>query len=494
MIINRRRESFDVATDELAPGTTIAGYRVERLLGSGGMGTVYEATQLSLKRRVALKVIAPAVAADETLRRRFRREGELQAVIDHPHVLPIYEAGEAGGRLFIAMRLVRGETLKLLATSRSLPFGAMLRILGDIAGALDSAHAAGLVHRDVKPQNILVEPGGHAYLADFGLSRSRSDETLTRSGQLLGSVGYICPEIVRGERVTAAAGIYSFACVIYECLVGLVPYPRESDHAVLHAHVWDPIPRPTDIRPELPPAVDDVAAAGMAKHPEERPSTAREIVRALAAALGYPAEAEDEELATLPALEQEPETDTLDSPTAAPPPTRSRGGLAALIAAAIVLGASAVGWATGSGSGPDRAQGTPAANHPTAAGSPSATYAAALSAAFTQLGHRTQPALRTLAAAKTPAGQARLLTRLDGDYVTAQAAVRRAPAKRRDAASRSAIAGALGSVASDYRRLARAARHHSDKAYRSARAELARDQARLATAVTALNRLGYRVR
>src|SRR3954453_2791338 len=321
MIINRRRESVDVATDELAPGTTIAGYRVERLLGSGGLGTVYEATQLSLKRRVALKVIAPAVAADETLRRRFRREGELQAVIDHPHVLPIYEAGEAGGRLFIAMRLVRGETLKSLATSRSLPFGAMLRILGDIAGALDSAHAAGLVHRDVKPQNILVEAGGHADLADFGLSRSRSDETLTRSGQLLGSVGYICPEIVRGERVTAAADIYSFACVIYECLVGLVPYPRESDHAVLHAHVWDPIPRPTDIRPELPPAVDDVAAAGMAKHPEERPSTAREIVRALAAALGYPAEAEDEELATLPVLEHEPETDTLVRPPAAPPPT-----------------------------------------------------------------------------------------------------------------------------------------------------------------------------
>src|SRR3954449_1111927 len=159
MIVHRRRGATSDGPAGLRRGDTLAGYRIERVLGTGGMGAVYEATQQSLRRSVALKVIAPRAPIDTTLRNRFRREGPLQAVIEHPHILPVYEAGESHGRLFIAMRLVRGPTLKAIGAGRGLDPRRSMRILGDVAHALDAAHRAGLVHRDVKPQNILVDRG-----------------------------------------------------------------------------------------------------------------------------------------------------------------------------------------------------------------------------------------------------------------------------------------------------------------------------------------------
>jgi serine/threonine protein kinase len=180
----------------LEKGAIVAGYRIEDLLGEGSMGTVYRATQLSVERTVALKLLDGELSADPSFQERFRREGRLQAVIDHPHIVTLYEAGEAEGRLFLAMRLIRGRTLKEMIVARELDAARGLEILSQVAGALDAAHETGLVHRDVKPQNILVEPGDHAYLADFGMTKRPEGETLTGTGQFVGTPDYCSPEQV----------------------------------------------------------------------------------------------------------------------------------------------------------------------------------------------------------------------------------------------------------------------------------------------------------
>jgi serine/threonine-protein kinase len=181
-------------------GDEMAGYRIERLIGRGGMGVVYEATQLSLDRRVALKVLTPDLTTDELFRARFRREGRIQARLDHPHIISVHEAGEASAGLFLAMRFVGGPTLKALIVARELGATRAMRILTPVAGALDAAHAFGLVHRDVKPQNILVAPGDHPYLADFGLTKSTSETAITADGNFIGTLDYIAPEQVRAHR------------------------------------------------------------------------------------------------------------------------------------------------------------------------------------------------------------------------------------------------------------------------------------------------------
>ena len=233
----------------MKPGDHVAGYRIESMLGRGGMGIVYEATQLSLKRPIALKILYPHLSQDPVFRARFRREGELQAAIDHPHIVTVYEAGEADEGLFLAMRLIRGSTLKDLIVAGELDGEDAVRLLLPIAEALDSAHAAGLTHRDIKPQNILVGPGGHAYLADFGLTRSAADPGLTKTGQFVGTIDYVSPEQIRGEEASAASDVYALTAVLYECLCGVVPFPKPSDVAVLNAHVSDPPPRVTEHRP-----------------------------------------------------------------------------------------------------------------------------------------------------------------------------------------------------------------------------------------------------
>jgi serine/threonine protein kinase len=271
----------------LSKGTTLAGYRIDGVLGQGGMGTVYEATQLSLNRRVALKLLAAHISEDADFRERFRREGQIQARLDHPHIVTVHEAGETEHGLFIAMRLVRGTTLKDMILGQELDAERTLRILAPLAEALDEAHESGLIHRDLKPQNMLVGSRDHAYLADFGLTKDVNEKSLTRTGYFLGTLDYVSPEQIKGEHATAASDLYSFAGVLYECLTGVVPYPRPSEAAVLYAHVSAPPPRLTEHRAELPERLDDVIARAMAKDPAERHASAVGLIESVDDALPH---------------------------------------------------------------------------------------------------------------------------------------------------------------------------------------------------------------
>jgi hypothetical protein len=273
----------------LASGTIVSGYRVDGVLGEGGMGIVYRATQLSLNRTVALKVLAAELSADETFRERFRREGLLQAAIDHPHIVTVYEAGETDDGLFLAMRLVRGPTLKEEIQAGRLAPDRAVRILMAVADALDAAHEVGLIHRDVKPQNILVGKRDHAYLADFGLTKVPDDSVpLTGTGQFVGTIDYISPEQLRGEGADHRSDVYALAGVLYESLGGEVPYPRPTEAAVLFAHMSDPPPSLAESRPDLPAELDELITRGMAKDPDQRFASASELMRGVAAVLGTP--------------------------------------------------------------------------------------------------------------------------------------------------------------------------------------------------------------
>jgi serine/threonine protein kinase len=261
-------------------GTIVAGHRIEGVLGEGsGLGLVYRATQLSLDRTVALKVLSRELSGDPQFRERFRREGRLQATINHPHIAPVYEAGETEQGLFISMCVVEGPTLKDLIHARDLDATRALRLLTQVADALDAAHEVGLIHRDVKPQNILIGSGDHAFLTDFGLTKSRDVEALTETGQLLGTIDYISPEQGRALPVTAASDVYALACILYECLAGDVPFYRPSEPAALFAHLVDPPPRLSARRPDLPVALDEVIMRGLAKVAAERPASAGELLR-----------------------------------------------------------------------------------------------------------------------------------------------------------------------------------------------------------------------
>jgi len=271
----------------LEPGAEIDGYRIEGVLGRGGMGVVYEARQMSLDRVVALKLLSTELSDDPGFRERFRREGLIQARIDHPHIVPVYEAGEFEGSLFLTMRLVRGGTLKDLVLARELEGARTLRILGPVAEALDAAHEVGLIHRDIKPQNILVGARDHAFLADFGLTKDAGEASgLTKTGQFVGTLDYISPEQIRGEPATNRSDVYALGAVLYECLTGVVPFPRQSDAAVLFAHMSDPPPLVTDQRPELPPALDEVLTRAMAKDPAQRYESASDMIDEAVHALG----------------------------------------------------------------------------------------------------------------------------------------------------------------------------------------------------------------
>jgi hypothetical protein len=269
----------------LDSGTIVSGYRIDGVLGVGGMGVVYRATQLSLNRVAALKVLAAEFSEDPAFRERFRREGQLQAAIDHPHIVTVYEAGETEHGLFLAMRVVKGPTLKDLILGKELEEGRALRVLTQVADALDAAHEVGLIHRDVKPQNILLDSRDNAYLADFGLTKAPGESGLTEEGQFVGTIDYVSPEQARGEPATHASDVYALAGVLCECLTGDVPFPRQAEAAVLFAHLTEPAPRLSDQRPDLPAALDDVIARGMAKDPGSRPHSATELMADAARAL-----------------------------------------------------------------------------------------------------------------------------------------------------------------------------------------------------------------
>jgi serine/threonine protein kinase len=270
----------------LEPGTIVAGHRIEGVLGEGGMGLVYSATQLSLNRAVALKFLPRELSGDLQFRERFRREGSLQAAINHPHIATVYEAGEIREGLYISMLVVEGPTLKDEIRARNLDAPRSVRLLAQVGDALDAAHEVGLIHRDVKPQNILIGAEDHAYLADFGLTKSPDVEALTETGQLVGTIDYLSPEQARGLPATSASDTYALACVLYECLTGEVPFDRPSEPAILFAHITDPPPRLSARRPDLPVAMEEVILRGLAKLPAERPRSARELMREATRALG----------------------------------------------------------------------------------------------------------------------------------------------------------------------------------------------------------------
>jgi serine/threonine-protein kinase len=264
-------------------GEELAGYRIEALAGRGGMGVVFRAEHIHLNRHVALKVLTADLAGNRSFRQRFIREAQTAARLDHPNIVPVFDAGEETGLLYIAMKYIDGTDLgHVLDAEERLTPQRTVDLLVDIADALDVAHAAGLVHRDVKPGNVLVD-NVRSWLTDFGLTKRVASRTaLTAAGRTVGTAAYLAPEQIRGMDVDARTDVYAFACVLYECLTGDVPFIRDTDMAVLWAHLeQDPDP-PSSRVSDLPSGLDQVFATGLAKKKDERYASCGEMVAALA--------------------------------------------------------------------------------------------------------------------------------------------------------------------------------------------------------------------
>jgi streptogramin lyase len=335
---------------QLTAGDEIAGYTLESLVGRGGMGEVFRAVDAHLARAVALKVLAPGLVHDEASRERILRESQLAASLDHPNVIPVYAAGEADGHVYIAMRLVEGSDLRsVLRRDGRLEPARAIALVAQVASALDAAHARGLVHRDVKPSNVLIDEQQqreHCYLADFGITTTASDlQPADVSQRLLGTLAYVAPEQVRGDPVDARADVYSLGCLLFECLTGEVPFVRDSDIAVVFAHLEEAPPMPSERVGELPPELDAVIARALAKQPDDRYATCGELVDEARRAL---------------ALDE---------------PRRSRRGLAlALAVAAVALAAAVIAFAVNSDSGPAPVATGSVVRIDPASGSVAATY------------------------------------------------------------------------------------------------------------------------
>jgi serine/threonine-protein kinase len=285
-------EGFPQAAAPFAAGSRVGGYLLEEQIGQGGMAVVFRALDERLGRQVALKILAPALAADDAFRQRFIRESRAAAAVDDPHIIPVFEAGEAGGVLFIAMRYVRGGDVRSLL-HREVVLGPMrvAAIISPVASALDAAHAAGLVHRDVKPANMLLDmrPGrpDHVYLSDFGLSKEALGATgLTGTGQFLGTVDYAAPEQVGGQQVGGQADQYALGCAAFEMLCGEPPFRRDQGMAVLYAHLSETPPPITSRRQGLPGALDPVFTRVLAKSPQDRYPSCAAFTRTLRQAAG----------------------------------------------------------------------------------------------------------------------------------------------------------------------------------------------------------------
>jgi serine/threonine-protein kinase len=253
------------------------------------MSAVYEATHVALARTVALKIMSKDLAEDRVSRERFTNEWRIAAGLRHPNILPVHDAGEVAGRLFMAMDLIEGGDLgHLLLTEGALSPPRAIGILQQAAAALDAAHAADLVHRDVKPGNILLD-GDHVYLTDFGLSKLLGSNAtkLTAPGRMVGTAHYLSPEQIRGEPVTPRTDVYALGCVIFETLTSSSPFDAESDFVLMYAHLERPVPHMAERRPALPPAADAVVHKAMQKAAADRYATAGETIAALKSAFGY---------------------------------------------------------------------------------------------------------------------------------------------------------------------------------------------------------------
>jgi len=362
-------EDFSHLAGTVAAGDQIAGYQLGEQIGTGGMAVVYRALDLRLGRQVALKVLAARLAEDDAFRQRFIRESRAAAGVDHPHIIPVYEAGDADGVLFIAMRYVSaGDVRTLIQAQGMLSPARASAITSQAASALDAAHAHGLVHRDVKPGNILLDAVGgrdHVYLADFGLSKhSLNTTTLTAAGQFMGTLDYVSPEQIQGRPADGRADQYALACTAVEMLSGTPPYKRDESMALLWAQLEAPPPLLTDLRPDLPPEINTVISTALAKSPADRFPTCLAFASALAAVCE-----------ARPAVLREPTELAAALPQQAAPPA---GGAPAGAAAAAAPRPAPSNAAPPADAPPARvpAAGIPAAGIP-AAGGPAAGIPAA---------------------------------------------------------------------------------------------------------------------
>jgi serine/threonine protein kinase len=266
-------------------GSMFGPYELQSVLGVGGMGEVYRAYDTAKDRTVAVKLLRTEMSADAAFQERFRRESRIAARLQEPHVIPVHDFGEINGVLYIDMRLVEGDNVhKVLRQQGPMDPARAVAVVGQVAAALDAAHESGLVHRDVKPENVLLTANDFAYLVDFGIAHLGGDRGLTSAGAAIGSCAYMAPERFTGGRVGPAADVYSLACLLYECLTATPPFPTSELSQLMGAHIMSPPPRPSVVRPGIGPAFDAVVARGMAKQPEHRFTSAGDLARAASAA------------------------------------------------------------------------------------------------------------------------------------------------------------------------------------------------------------------
>ncbi|OBB79210.1 serine/threonine protein kinase [Mycobacterium colombiense] len=323
-------------------GTMFGPYRLGRLLGRGGMGEVYEAEHTVKQWTVALKLMSHTFSQDPVFRKRMEREARITGRLLEPHVVPIHDYGEIDGQLFLEMRLIEGVDLdSLLEREGPLPAPRAVAIIHQVASALDAAHAAGVTHRDVKPQNILITGDDFAYLVDFGIASAKTDEKLTQLGTAVGTLKYMAPERFSSDEVTSRADVYALACVLYECLTGAPPYGADSTGVLVTAHMMHPIPKPSAHGADVSPAFDAVIAAGMAKDPSERYPTAGALADAAHKALTSP---ERERAATILERSNTAGAEVPISPPAPPRPRRTRWPVVAAAAVVAVAICSVGVW------------------------------------------------------------------------------------------------------------------------------------------------------
>ena len=275
----------------LSEGQLLGPYRIEAPMGQGGMATIYRATQQRLGRVVAIKMLHPVFLQDTTFLARFEREAQIVARLDHPHIVPVYDFSDYNGQPYLVMKYIDGTTLKMAQADGPLPPAEILRLLTPIADALDYAHRQGVLHRDIKPSNILLAGDGTPWLTDFGLARMAALGSSTLSGDMmLGTPHYISPEQALGsQNLTAATDLYSFGVVLYELVTGRVPFTGDTPYAIVHAHIYDPLPAPRSINPNIAPAVEAVLVKALSKEPAQRYPTAAALIEAYRAALDAPA-------------------------------------------------------------------------------------------------------------------------------------------------------------------------------------------------------------